>query len=229
MKVKHQHFKVPSGFQCVDTVENHQPENDPDTFWLCDRVTAKSCFPLFLFDLMHLMLHIGFWQVPASMLIRPCIRSIYSINTYLLIDEYPLVLTLPTPLNNPKITLNSGFNISHNKYKAVFLRTQIYIQIIWLIILFQIFLATVAKEFYTLSICHLDRTKCPIKHVILRICRHHNERRDSILVLSHVLWIVACQAPLSMGFSRQGYWSGLPFPPPEELPDPGMKLVSPAL
>ena len=100
MKVKHQHFKVPSGFQCVDTVENHQPENDPDTFWLCDRVTAKSCFPLFLFDLMHLMLHIGFWQVPASMLIRPCIRSIYSINTYLLIDEYPLVLTLPAPLNN---------------------------------------------------------------------------------------------------------------------------------
>lgn len=60
MKVKHQHFKVPSGFQCVDTVENHQAENDPDTFWLCDRVTAKSCFPLFLFDLMHLMLHIGF-------------------------------------------------------------------------------------------------------------------------------------------------------------------------
>ena len=98
-----------------------------------------------------------------------------------------------------------------------------------MIILFQIFLATVAKEFYTLSIYHLDRTKCPIKHVILRICRHHNERRDHVLVLSHALWTVACQASLSMGFSRQGYWSGLPCPPPEDLPDTGMKLVSPAL
>ena len=42
-------------------------------------------------------------------------------------------------------------------------------------------------------------------------------------------WIVACQAPLSMGFSRQEYWSGLSFPPPGDLPDPGIKPVSPAL
>ena len=34
------------------------------------------------------------------------------------------------------------------------------------------------------------------------------------------LWTVACQAPPSMGFSRQEYWSGLPFPPPGDLPDP---------
>ena len=43
---------------------------------------------------------------------------------------------------------------------------------------------------------------------------------------------VACQSPLSTGFSRQEYWSGLPFPPPEDLPNPGIKpasLVSPAL
>ena len=33
-------------------------------------------------------------------------------------------------------------------------------------------------------------------------------------------WIVACQAPLSMGFSKQEYWSGLPFPPPGDLPSP---------
>ena len=39
------------------------------------------------------------------------------------------------------------------------------------------------------------------------------------------LWTVACQAPLSMGFSRQEYWSGLP--PPGNLPDPGIKLVLP--
>ena len=35
-----------------------------------------------------------------------------------------------------------------------------------------------------------------------------------------------CQAPLSMGFSRQVYWSGLPFPPPEDLPNSGIKSSS---
>ena len=39
-------------------------------------------------------------------------------------------------------------------------------------------------------------------------------------------WTVACQAPLSMGFSRQEYWSGLPCLPPGDLPDPGIELVS---
>ena len=34
-------------------------------------------------------------------------------------------------------------------------------------------------------------------------------------------WTVAYQVPLSMGFSKQEYWSGLPFPPPGDLPDPG--------
>ena len=38
-----------------------------------------------------------------------------------------------------------------------------------------------------------------------------------------------CQAPLSMGFPRQEYWSGQPFPSPGDLPDPGIELVSPAL
>jgi len=55
--------------------------------------------------------------------------------------------------------------------------------------------------------------------------------------LSHVWlfatpWTVACQAPLSMKFSRWEYWSGLPFSPPEDLPDPGIEptsLASPAL
>ena len=45
-------------------------------------------------------------------------------------------------------------------------------------------------------------------------------------------WTVACQAPLSMGFSRQEYWSGLPCPPPGDLPDPGIEpvpIMSPAL
>ena len=52
--------------------------------------------------------------------------------------------------------------------------------------------------------------------------------------LSHIQlfvtpWTVAHQAPLSMGFSRQEYWGGLPFPPPGHLPDPGIEPGSPAL
>ena len=42
-------------------------------------------------------------------------------------------------------------------------------------------------------------------------------------------WAVAHQAPLSMGFLRQEYWSGLPFPSAGDLPDPGIKPKSPAL
>ena len=42
-------------------------------------------------------------------------------------------------------------------------------------------------------------------------------------------WTVAYQAPLFMGFSRQEYWSGLPFPSPGDLPDPGIKPRSPAM
>ena len=41
------------------------------------------------------------------------------------------------------------------------------------------------------------------------------------------LWTVACQDPLSMGLSRQEHWSELPYPPPRDLPDPGIELISP--
>ena len=52
--------------------------------------------------------------------------------------------------------------------------------------------------------------------------------------LSHIWlfatpWTVACQARLSMGFSRQEHWSGLPFPSPGTLPNPGIEPVSPVL
>ena len=40
------------------------------------------------------------------------------------------------------------------------------------------------------------------------------------------LWTLACQSPLSTGFSRQECWSGLPFPPPEDLPNPEIKAES---
>ena len=43
------------------------------------------------------------------------------------------------------------------------------------------------------------------------------------------LWTIAHKAPLSMEFPRQEYWSELPFPSPGALPDPGIKLTSPAL
>ena len=54
----------------------------------------------------------------------------------------------------------------------------------------------------------------------------------SLVQLFATLWIVACQAPLSMGVFRQEYQSGLPLPPSGDLPDPGMdpaSLVPPAL
>ena len=52
-------------------------------------------------------------------------------------------------------------------------------------------------------------------------------------LLSHVqlivtLWAVTCQGPLSMGFFRQEYWDGLPFLPPEDLPNPQIRPSSPA-
>ena len=49
----------------------------------------------------------------------------------------------------------------------------------------------------------------------------------SLVGLFAILWAVALQAPLTMGFSRQEYWSGLPCPPPGDLPDPGIEPVSP--
>ena len=63
------------------------------------------------------------------------------------------------------------------------------------------------------------------------------QQQQQLCVLSHVPlfttpWTAAHQAPLSMGFSRKECWSGLPCPPPGDLPDPGVKpasLVFPAL
>ena len=51
----------------------------------------------------------------------------------------------------------------------------------------------------------------------------------SCVQLFETPWTVVCQAPLSMGFSRQGYWSGWPFLPPRNLPDPGIETMPPAV
>ena len=64
---------------------------------------------------------------------------------------------------------------------------------------------------------------------------HHNGKvKVKVKSLSRVRlfatpWTVAYQASLSMGFSRQEYWIGLPFPSPGDLPDPGIEPRSPAL
>ena len=61
--------------------------------------------------------------------------------------------------------------------------------------------------------------------------KSEKHERVSSLVMSNSAtpWTVACQAPLSTGFSRQEYWSGLSFPSPGDLPNPGIELESPAL
>ena len=54
----------------------------------------------------------------------------------------------------------------------------------------------------------------------------------SLVSYCATLWTLACQSFLSVGFSSQEYWSGLPCPPPEDLPDPqikSMSVTSPAL
>ena len=48
----------------------------------------------------------------------------------------------------------------------------------------------------------------------------------SLVWLLVILWTIACQAPLSMGFSRQEHWSGLPGPPTEDLPNSGTEPMS---
>ena len=60
-----------------------------------------------------------------------------------------------------------------------------------------------------------------IKSIVRNVCV------QSCLILV-TPWTVACQAPLSMRFSRQAYWNGLPFPSPGALPDLGIKPGSPA-
>ena len=60
-------------------------------------------------------------------------------------------------------------------------------------------------------------------HVVEDVCVLS---RFSRVRLCAILWTVARQAPLSVGFSGQEYWSGLPFPPPADLPNPGIELTS---
>ena len=66
-------------------------------------------------------------------------------------------------------------------------------------------------EVYTTCVC--ECVYCMLSHVQLSVTP----------------WTVAHQTPLSIAFSRQEHWNGLPFPPSEHLPDPGTQSMSPAL
>ena len=81
--------------------------------------------------------------------------------------------------------------------------------------------------FYILSLLRPS----PAPSLLKRFQSSKNYRASVLNHFNHVQlfetqWTVACQVPLSMGFSRQGYWSGLPFPSPGDLPDPGMEPES---
>ena len=61
------------------------------------------------------------------------------------------------------------------------------------------------------------------------MCFYASVSRSNCVQLFVTPWTVSCQAPLSMEFPRQEYWSGLPFPFPGDLPNPEIKPGSPAL
>ena len=104
---------------------------------------------------------------------------------------------------------------------------------------------TQASYLRLLGLLHWQASSLPLthlgslnneKHVYLSaispsiVLSHHG---GGLVAKSHPTlatpWTVACQGPLSMGFFRQEYWSGLPFPSPGALPDPGIEPRSPAL
>ena len=66
----------------------------------------------------------------------------------------------------------------------------------------------------------MKNTNISTKSVCAQLCR---------VQLFGAPWTIACQAPLPMGFSKQEYWSGLPFPSPGDFLNPGIKPASPAL
>ena len=79
----------------------------------------------------------------------------------------------------------------------------------------------------------MGRERKTLLHVCVFTCKDKIVCVLSAQMLSHVRvfatpWTVVRQAPLSMGFSRQGYWSGLPFPSTGDVPNPGTEPECPA-
>ena len=67
------------------------------------------------------------------------------------------------------------------------------------------------------------------KTLIPLLCKRNEMKVTQLCLILATPWTVVHEASLSMGFSRQEQWSGLPFPSPRDLPDPGIKPESPAL
>ena len=93
-----------------------------------------------------------------------------------------------------------------------------------------------AETDYQMFCCMLQNNFCLWCRRVWHMARwrHSKEKMKgsvshSVIYLFVTPWTVAHQAPLSMEFSRQAYWSGLPFPIPGDLLDPGMEVISPAL
>ena len=85
---------------------------------------------------------------------------------------------------------------------------------------------------FKIMICNLDTLKnnhSNIQHTVSIFSSTLLVKLLSCVRLFATPWTVAYQAPLSMRFSRQEYWSGLPFPSPGDLPDPGIEPGSSAL
>ena len=77
-------------------------------------------------------------------------------------------------------------------------------------------------------LCMTESLFCTPETITTLLINYESEVAQSCPTLCDP-WAVAHQAPPSMGFSRQEYWSGLPFPSPGYLPNPGIKPRSPAL
>ena len=75
-------------------------------------------------------------------------------------------------------------------------------------------------------IFYLSYVHCSFRHNATAHAIDYVLSRYIRVRLFATLWTGACQAPLSMGFSKQEYWSWLPFPSPEDLPDPGIEPAS---
>ena len=75
-----------------------------------------------------------------------------------------------------------------------------------------------------------DKTRAhPHGFTFLCVCERAHAHMLNQVQLFASPWTVTCQVSLSMGFSRQEYWSALPFPTPGDLPNPGMEPGSPVL
>ena len=103
------------------------------------------------------------------------------------------------------------------------MRPDIYTKIRWKHFIAALFIIATNRKYLSVKLKYLSVDEC------IRPCMLSCFNRIQLFL---TLWTVVHHVPLSMGFSRQEYWSGLPFPSPEDLPNPGIEpvsLTSPAL